>query len=404
MTLSFVVAELLGSAEHTACCGSSAMQQQLTQHGTLPRRLLQLLLAGMRLATRQVRAMVVGSDEAIVTCSLVSNLLSALNGGTPVHAALQSELRGPGARQVLRDVADLLQALPAGFAAGVSPESSRALVQAAGLPPMLWQSIGRRTLLAGQQGAAGRQEALSVHEAALWVAEQMPNALATLQLAGAAEQASVLPPECKHTLVNGVNNWAVMAYDIFCLRPTISSAAQLAAWTAAVESSHRLLPLLADLQMRWHQDRQDLPPAVGSRRISGGQHPSAVGNLPDGGGRVCGAAAGIRDCCLPAPAEAAVAGALGGPPIGALGGSDQPAAAAGAPRPPQLGGFDQLSGQDFLHLLSSLGAGASGQRGRRSDAAGSTVRLLGPSRFACSACLLPACVMPICCSSLLPHA
>ena len=45
MTLSFVVAELLGSAEHTACCGSSAMQQQLTQHGTLPRRLLQLLLA-----------------------------------------------------------------------------------------------------------------------------------------------------------------------------------------------------------------------------------------------------------------------------------------------------------------------------------------------------------------------
>lgn len=48
----------------------------------------------------------------------------------------------------------------------------------------------------------------------------------------------------------GIYNWGCMLGG---LDPQIDSGAQLVAWTAALDSGLRLLPVLADLQLRWRQ-------------------------------------------------------------------------------------------------------------------------------------------------------
>ena len=269
MAASFVAAELLGPVTGGARCGSSAMQRQLAERGGLQRQLLQLLLLGMRDAAEQLRATATATKaNTSLACALASNVLSALNCNTALHAALQAELRGPGGRQLLQDAAILVQALPARLGGGLEDaEGSRALVQGIALPVTLWQLMAPDSEQAkqAQRRSAGREAGLSPDDAVLWAVQQMPSAMAGMRLAAAAA-ASVLPRGSEHTLIAGASNWANLLSK---LEPHVGTAAQLAAWTAALDSGLRLAPVLADLELRWRQLSLPLPGmAEGARNLS----------------------------------------------------------------------------------------------------------------------------------------
>jgi hypothetical protein len=269
MAASFVAAELLGPVTGGACCGSSAMQRQLAERGGLQRQLLQLLLLGMRDAAEQLRATATATKaNTNLACALASNVLSALNCNTALHAALQAELRGPGSRQLLQDAAALVQALPVRLGGGLEDaDGSRALVQGIALPVTLWQLMAPDLEQAqqAQRRSAGREVGLSPDDAVLWVVQQMSSAMAGMRLAAAAA-ASVLPRRNEHTLIVGASNWANLLSK---LEPYVGTAAQLAAWTAALDSGLRLAPVLADLELRWRQLSLPLPGmAEGARNMS----------------------------------------------------------------------------------------------------------------------------------------
>jgi hypothetical protein len=245
------------------------MQRQLAERGGLQRQLLQLLLLGMRDAAEQLRATATATKaNTNLACALASNVVSALNCNTALHPALQAELRRSGGRQLLQDAAALVQALPVRLGGGLeTAEGSRALVQGIALPVTLWQLMAPDLEQAqqAQRRSAGREAGLLPDDIVLWAVQQMPSAMAGMRLAAAAAE-SVLPRGREHTLIVGACNWANLLPK---LESHIGTAAQLEAWTAALDSGLRLAPVLADLELRWRQLSLPLPGmAEGARSLS----------------------------------------------------------------------------------------------------------------------------------------